>query len=390
MGGVGLVMAGAGARGAYEAGAVDVALRTMPESERPRVLIGTSAGAINALLLASLAHLPPTETGAQLVGRWQGADRATVLAPIAASGLGTLGRYTAELVGLPQPRLRSLLDNGPLRRTANDPLWIDWDQLHRNVESRLVTAVGVVATRVEDGSSVVFVEGDVELPAFDHVRGIEYVRTRLDASHLLASCAIPAAFPAELLTEPREAAGWYVDGGTRLNTPIKPALKLGADRLVVVATDPRARTRRPAGTESAPTVTDALAQLAHTVMADRMVEDLATLVQVNRILQAAGAPVVSVDRRYQLVPFRFLGPTDGQAIAAAARRVYDEEYGTVLQQLRRPDFPLLRRMLGGDGASADELLSFLFFERPFLRELVELGREDAEKQLAGAGEWSAH
>ena len=38
-------------------------------------------------------------------------------------------------------------------------------------------------------------------------------------------------------TTPSHARGWYVDGGTRLNTPIKPALDLGAERLVVVASD---------------------------------------------------------------------------------------------------------------------------------------------------------
>jgi len=35
---------------------------------------------------------------------------------------------------------------------------------------------------------------------------------------------------------PPEARGWYYDGGTRLNTPVKPALGLRVDRMVVIAT----------------------------------------------------------------------------------------------------------------------------------------------------------
>ena len=66
---------------------------------------------------------------------------------------------------------------------------------------------------------------------------IDYVQTQLDDQHVRASAAIPILFPPVRVEQPRDARGWYFDGGTRLNTPIKPALDLGAERLVVVATD---------------------------------------------------------------------------------------------------------------------------------------------------------
>ena len=392
---LGLVMAGAGARGAYEAGALAEALRRQPE-DRPQVLVGTSAGSINVLLTASLAHLPASEAADVLDERWRTADRDMVIAPILPSGLLTAGRYLAAVGGgrlaaalhLRRPRLPSLLDNSPLRRTAADPAYVDWERLHRNVDDGLVRAVAVVATRLPDGRSVVFVEcaPDVALPPNDDRRGIDYVRTRLGPEHMLASCAIPAAFPAERVRVHGQHH-WYVDGGTRLNTPIKPALALEADRLLVVATDPPTRPVRPERAGPQPDVVDSIAQFAHTVLADRMVEDLATLVSFNRAAppqeQSASDGVL---KRIRKVRYRFLGPLEDDVIPHAVHRVYARRYGRLAQRLARPDFPILSALIDGSGPSHDDLLSYLFFDQAFLAELVELGRADAAQRLGGP-EW---
>src|SRR5665213_4281494 len=59
---VALVLAGGGARGAYEAGALSVLLPLLEKrGERPRILIGTSVGALNVSFLAANAHLPTDE-----------------------------------------------------------------------------------------------------------------------------------------------------------------------------------------------------------------------------------------------------------------------------------------------------------------------------------------
>jgi hypothetical protein len=53
--------------------------------------------------------------------------------------------------------------------------------------------------------------------------------TALGPRHALASAAIPFIFPA-----PRIDGGYFCDGGLRLNTPLAPALRLGADRLLII------------------------------------------------------------------------------------------------------------------------------------------------------------
>ncbi len=55
---VGLVLAGGGARGAYEVGALSVLLPALEAcGQRPTVLVGTSVGAINVAYLAANADL---------------------------------------------------------------------------------------------------------------------------------------------------------------------------------------------------------------------------------------------------------------------------------------------------------------------------------------------
>jgi NTE family protein len=56
---VALVLAGGGARGAYEIGVLSVLLPALEEDERPQIIVGTSVGAINTAYLAANADQPP-------------------------------------------------------------------------------------------------------------------------------------------------------------------------------------------------------------------------------------------------------------------------------------------------------------------------------------------
>jgi NTE family protein len=52
----------------------------------------------------------------------------------------------------------------------------------------------------------------------------------IDADQVLASAAIPLLFPARLVGDE-----YFCDGGVRFNTPISPAIRAGAERLVVIS-----------------------------------------------------------------------------------------------------------------------------------------------------------
>src|SRR4029453_1697973 len=100
---VGLVLAGGGARGAYEAG---VMAELLPELERrdqrPDVIVGTSVGAINAAYLASVAHLGADEAAAGFVERWEDLSPGRVIRPIVGLQTTLAGlRYLGDVLAFP-------------------------------------------------------------------------------------------------------------------------------------------------------------------------------------------------------------------------------------------------------------------------------------------------
>lgn len=402
-GGLGIVISGAGARGAYEIGALSVLIPWLRRhGQAPRVVVGTSAGAINAVLVAALCSAPDPEAAAETaVASWRGIGRADVFRSIAVSSPGVLARYVATVLGLARPPFQqalsvtSLLDPAPLRRTLAE--LGPWRQLHSAVRSGAVRSVAVVTTSYSGGSTAIFVEtADGErLPPHDVDRGIEYHRARLTPDHLMASAAIPLAFPPVRLGPPGDDAtrngahargaaegtgvGWHFDGGVRLNAPIKPSLDLGADRLVVVATHPLPEfAAPPPDADRSPDVMNVAASLLTSVLVDRMAQDVRSLDRVNRLV-AAGA----TDSGYRLVPYLFAAPDRADRIGRIAEEVLRTTYGG-LPSLENYDYAVLTRLLGGSDASHAEIMSFLLFDPDYIDALIDAGQRDAAVAIHAA------
>jgi NTE family protein len=349
-------------------------------------------GAINAAYIAASLHLGAERALAQGLARWRQATKRKVIRPILLQQAPlTVLRYAGEVLSLPGVRLPSLLDPTPLERNLHR--WIDWPALHRNVADGIVDAVGVVATAARSGRSVVFVEAAGELETHEsHV--VEYVATELAGEHVRASAAIPLLFPPVRIERPAACRGWYVDGGTRLNTPIKPALDLGADRLVVIATDAIAEPSGAHGRHECepPDFGDGALHLLKGALHDSLIEDLRMLGNINLYFTDPAQAPAALEYRavrgkppYRRVPYIFVAPERPGAIGELAIEVFHRRYAG-LKGLRSPDIPLLNRLLGGDSPTHGELLSYLLFDREFIDALIEMGQRDAWRALKSAPE----
>ena len=107
---------------------------------------------------------------------------------------------------------------------------IPWSRLRQMTRSGHLDALVVAALQIYSGQTTLFAQLSDRIefsPSRDPRRRL--VETEIGAEHVLASSAIPFLF------QPQRIDGrWYCDGSIRFNTPISPASRCGAERLMVV------------------------------------------------------------------------------------------------------------------------------------------------------------
>ncbi len=339
------MLAGGGARGAYEAGALSALAPALAAADQaPDIIVGTSIGALNGSFFAARADEPLVASAAAALQMWRELSWDDALRPLVSpSELGRLVGAGALLAGLPGGGLSGLLDPAPLRATLER--LVSFERIARNVESGALSAAAVVATGYHTTRSVVFHHGGPDL-GLDPLRAIDYFATLLMPEHVLASAAIPGAFPAVQIQRPSEAAGWYGDGGVRLNAPLTPALALGADRVVVIGLNSSVT---HAGASARPDAIDGIAQLLQVVLADQLAEDVATLAAVNESLITAGATSAKGSgkgtarrrARHRTIPYIFVAPSDRLEIGRLAREVYRRCYASIAGFVRDSNIAVL-------------------------------------------------
>jgi NTE family protein len=359
-----LVLPGGGARGAFQVGVLKAVAELLPRnSSNPfRVISGTSAGAVNSVVLASRAqHL--RSAVAELEQVWghfrchhvYKTDHLTMLK----SSLHWLVSIVLGgwLVGAP----KSLLDNTPLRTLLNRN--VHFPRIQDAIDGGYLHAVAVTAAGYASARSTSFFEAVDEQPSWQRTRRLGR-RADLNLDHIMASIAVPMVFPPVRIDDE-----YFGDGAMRQATPLSPAVHLGADRILVIGIRDETGDQVLDTGPELPSFAQIAGYMLDTLFMDGLYSDLERITRINQLID-------SIPEHGRPRSVSQLRPIDTMLIVPS-------EDLRVIAYRHRAELPFairaLLRGVGGRNPSENRLLSFLLFEKAYTRELIKLGYHDAMK-----------
>ena len=357
-----IILSGGGARAAYQVGALRAIAHILGRDARMPfpVICGTSAGAINAALLA--VNADDFRRGVAQLTRWW---RRVTVKDIYHGDLATLARHSARFLasvltgGAVPAKVASMFDNAPLTDLLTREL--DFSRIDHQIDAGNLHALSINATSYTSGHAVSFFQGAPSLRSWHRLRR-RGQPTRLATEHLMASTAIPFVFPAGRIEE-----DYFMDGSVRQIAPLSPALHLGANRIVVLAVGQFAGQRPGNGEPQYPSFAQVAGHALSSVFLDNMGADIERLTQYNRMIDRLPASAREMNgQSVKHVDAFVLAPS--RDVAGLALQFVETLPATVRAVLRG---------FGSTQGTGANLTSYLLFDRGFCRALLDLGYADA-------------
>jgi NTE family protein len=357
-----LMLAGGGARAAYQVGFLHVLAEEFPDL-MPGILTGVSAGAVNAAYLAVHEGCFRCKV-ASLTTLWRDLRIDDVFSVDPHSLTTRVFRWGLRLLsgGSPgAPRVRSLVDTAPLERLLERVLNADNGALPgiaKNLREGMVRAVALTASSYTTGQSITWVQGP-EIPAWRRPLRAS-ANCTLTVRHVMASSALPFLFPAVDVD-----GAWYGDGGVRLTAPLSPAIHLGARRIIAISTRSAPPTGLPPrnGTSDYPPPAVVVGALFDAIFLDQLDADAERTLSINKLIAKLAAHERDGLRHIDLLVLR---PSQDLGVIA-------NDFEPKLP----PTFRFLTRGLGTQETRRNHMLSLMMFQPDYLARLLELGEADA-------------
>ncbi len=357
-----LVLSGGGARGAYQVGVLKAIAEWLP-ADAPcpfEVLVGTSAGALNAAAIGARAH-SLREAVQSLEEVWSNFRVEQVMQASSLTMLRSGLHWMVSLLSagwIAKPP-RSLFDTTPLHRLLARV--VPLEQIPAQIAAGRLHALAVATTSYTTGQAVAFFDGTDDIADWHRVRRAGH-RRRIDLDVLMASAAIPFIFPASSID-----GNHYGDGAMRQLAPLSPAVHLGANRVLVIGTRGSAAATPPTGaiTQAPPSPAHLLGFVLDSLFTDGLSIDLERLNQINRLIVAAGHTEHRPIRATVIQP-----SVDPTVIAMKHERCMPRSIRTLL------------RTMGAYEARGGLLVSYLLFDKSYTCELMAMGYADAQAQRA--------
>jgi NTE family protein len=375
MNGLGLVVAGGAARGAWQAGVLRFLYEELPRhlgyTPWPRVVSGTSVGSLNGVNVAARSR----EGVVDLARLWREME------------VGDIYRVRPGMVATAV--YNSVWSSGPFAVLDARPLHDLVRGLYPETALREAIAFGdtqafiVSATDLDTGLNTLFVDSHDPDLWLRPVPGSKVRRGRITAEHCLASAALP------LLFEPVAIEGrLHVDGMLRQNTPVRPVIQTGVSHILVIGIDRPGTGHSEPETSVVPTFAFIAGKALNAVLMDPADSDLRQIEKFNDLVrwgvETYGPDFADkLDREKGIREIRTLRISPSEDLGTLARTVFHENP----PNLWGAEWALLSLLADEANVGESDLLSYLLFDRAYTGAIESLGFEDARRHEEILASW---